>query len=290
MASEKTIILYPNASHDIGFGMTKKVGETLKEHGRHVIICRSTEDESAAADPPAGFETSGIDDALRSAEMIITFGGDGTILRAARAAAGQGIPILGINMGGKGFMTELEIEDIALIGSAAQGAYRIESLMMLDAEIIRDGRQIHSDFALNDVVVKGYNKIIDLTLFGDGHRISHFSGDGAVVATPTGSTAYSMAAGGPIVEPMAHNIIITPICAHVLETKPFVLVSDRRVSVEIGSARHNPAYLSVDGGYCVSIQSGDVINVCKSERYTRFVRLSKRSFYQKVSEKLGERL
>jgi NAD+ kinase len=98
-----------------------------------------------------------------------------------------------------------------------------------------------------------------------------------------------MAAGGPIVEPSAQNIIVTPICAHVLETKPFVLVSDRRVSVEIGAARRNPAYMSVDGGYCVSIQSGDIINVFKSERYTRFVRLSNRSFYQKVSEKLGER-
>ena len=289
MAVEKTIILYPNTEHDVGFGMTEMVGKILRDCGRHVVICRSAEDESDTADPPADYETAAIDDALRSAEMIITFGGDGTILRAARAAAGQGIPILGINMGDKGFMTELEIEDVRLVESAARGDYKVESLMMLDAELLRDGEPIHSDFALNDVVIKGYNKIIDLTLFGDGHRISRFSGDGAVIATPAGSTAYSMSAGGPIVEPSAHNIIITPICAHVLETKPFVLVSDRRVSVEIGAARHNPAYISVDGGYCVSIQSGDIINVCKSERYTRFVRLSNRSFYQKVSEKLGER-
>jgi NAD+ kinase len=99
-----------------------------------------------------------------------------------------------------------------------------------------------------------------------------------------------MAAGGPIVEPTAHNIIITPICAHTLEAKAFVLISDRRVSVEIGYRKHNPAYMSVDGGEHISIQCGDIINVCKSVRFTRLVRLSSRSFYKKVSEKLGEKI
>jgi NAD+ kinase len=161
--------------------------------------------------------------------------------------------------------------------------------MMLDVEVFRDGESICNDFALNDIVVKGDNKVIDLTLYGDQQRISRFSGDGAVIATPTGSTAYSMAAGGPIVEPSARNIIVTPICAHVLEAKSFVLVSNRLVSVKIGYKKQNPAYMSVDGGNHVRIQSGDILNVRESKKSTLFVRLSKRNFYTKVSEKLGER-
>ena len=287
MNDQKTIILYPNEEHDAGFTMAQKVGEILRQHGRHVVFCQPFCENATGTTPP-GYESEKIENALGQAELIITFGGDGTILRAARVAADHGVPILGINMGGKGFLTELEIDDIGLIEAAATGRYKIRSLMMLDVEVLRDEKLICNDFALNDVVIKGDNKVIDLMIFGDGQMISRFSGDGTVVATPTGSTAYSMAAGGPIVEPTVHNIIITPICAHLLETKPFVLDSDRRVSVEIGYKRRNPAYMSVDGGDRVIIQCGDIINIRKSARYTRFVRLTDRSFYQKVSEKLGE--
>ena len=283
------IILFPNAQRDIGFEMTRRVGEMLKKRGKLAVFCPVFDNDSAACIPPPGLQTVAIEDEIASAEMIITFGGDGTILRAARAAADLGVPILGVNLGGKGFIAELEAEDVNMIDKAITDGFKIENRMMLDVEVMRDGNIICRDFALNDAVIKGDNKVIDLMLFGDGQRISHFSGDGAVIATPTGSTAYSMAAGGPIVEPAAHNIIVTPICAHTLEAKSFVLVSDRRVSVEIGYRKRNPAYMSVDGGEHFSIQSGDVITVCKSDRYTRLVRLSRRSFYKKVSEKLGER-
>jgi len=289
MSDKRIIILYPNAERDPGFELTSKVNEMLTKSGKQTVFCPFFEDDSAQTILPPGFVIATLDDELPRAEMIITFGGDGTILRAARAAADWGAPILGINLGGKGFMAELEVEDVGMVDIASAGGYKIENRMMLDISVIRDGESIYENFALNDVVIKGSNKVIDLTLFGDGQKISHFSGDGAVIATPTGSTAYSMAAGGPIVEPSAQNIIITPICAHLLEARSFVLVSDRRVSVEIGYRKHNPAYMSVDGGDNTSIQSGDVINVGKSERYTRLVRLSSRSFYKKVSEKLGEK-
>ena len=289
MSEQKKIILYPNVQRDIGFVMTRRVCEILKRNGKRVVFCPESDDDTVVCAHPPDIETGLIDDEISSAEMIITFGGDGTILRAARAVADVGVPILGINLGGKGFIAELEAGDIGLIEKAATIGFNVENCMMLDIEAIRDGMTICRNFALNDVVIKGDNKVIDLMLFGDGQIISHFSGDGAVIATPTGSTAYSMAAGGPIVEPDAHNIIITPICAHTLEAKSFVLVSNRRVSVEIGYRKHNPAYMSVDGGRHISIQSGDVINVCKSNKYARFVRLSKRSYYKKVSEKLGEK-
>ena len=289
MGNQKKIILYPNAEHDIGFETSKKVCDILRNFGRNVAFCPVLSEDYPDCAPLSGIKPSDLRDELPDAEMIVTLGGDGTILHAARIAAGAGVPILGINMGGKGFLTELEIEDIALIGAAAKGEYRIGSRMMLDVEVKRGGEAVCKDRALNDIVIRGDSKVIELTLLGDGQRISHFSGDGAIIATPTGSTAYSMSAGGPIVEPAAQNIIVTPICAHVLEARSFVLVSDRRVSVEIGYRKHNPAYMSVDGCEQVDIQSGDVVNARKSRESTRFVRLSNRSFYKKVSEKLGEK-
>ena len=289
MSDQKKIILYPNPDRDIGYNMMRRVGDMLKNCSKQIVFCPVFDDDESAKIPPPGFEAAELADMLPSAEMIITFGGDGTILRAARAAAGLDVPILGINLGGKGFIAELEIDDIVLIDSVATGEYEIEDRMMLDVEVFRGGESVCRDYALNDVVIRGDNKVIDLTLFGDGHRISHFSGDGTVIASPTGSTAYSMSAGGPIVEPAAHNIIVTPICAHVLETKSYVLVSDRHVSIEIGYKKRNPAYMSVDGGDHIGIQSGDVVDVYKSEKITRLVRLSNRSFYKKVSEKLGEK-
>jgi len=291
MSNDRKIILLPNVQRDIGFETTQRVGEMLKKRGKLVVFCPVFDNDSVACIPPPNLKMVEIDDELSSAEMIITFGGDGTILRAARAAADLGVPILGVNLGGKGFIAELEAEDMKYmeyIDKAITEGFKIENRMMLDVEVVRDGETICRDFALNDAVIKGENKVIDLMLFGDGQRISHFSGDGAIIATPTGSTAYSMAAGGPIVEPAAHNIIVTPICAHTLEAKSFVLVSDRRVSVEIGHRKRNPAYMSVDGGEQISIQSGDIVNVSKSEKHARLIRLSSMSFYKKVSEKLGE--
>ena len=287
--SDRKIILFTKVSRDTGLEMTRKVDEMLKKNGRNTVFCPVYDDEDNFDIQMTGLEAAKLEDEAPSAEMIITFGGDGTILRAARIAANTGVPILGINMGGKGFMAELEVDEIDLINSAALGAYKTESRMMLDAEVIRGSKVVYRDFALNDIVLKGYNKVIDLTLYGDGHIISEFIGDGAVVSTPTGSTAYSMSAGGPIVEPTALNIIVTPICAHVLEAKPYVLASDRRVAIEVGHKKRSDAYMSADGGNRIEMLSGDVVNVSKSMRYTRLVRLSERSFYRKVSEKLGER-
>ena len=313
MLIDRKIIILTYADYDAGFVTSQRVIDILREQGRSYAFCmvsgnnRDGERIGNAGDNevcrddgvsekysgtgvdcclPEGVTVSELDEELHLAEMIITLGGDGTILRAARAAAGRAVPILGINLGGKGFLTELEMDEIELVRAAAAGEYKVGSRMMLDAEVRRDREVIFTDYALNDVVIKGDDKVIDLTLFGDGQRITGFSGDGAIVATPTGSTAYSMSAGGPIVEPAAHNIIVTPICAHVLEARPIVLDSDRRVSVELGDKKHNPAHVSVDGVSGMRLQSGDVINVRKSERFTRFVRLSDRSFYRKVSEKL----
>jgi NAD+ kinase len=279
------IILCPNAERDIDYSVTRKVAEMLINQNKEVVICPLFAKESSNNSGIEKYEISRLEDELTSAEMIITFGGDGTILRAARVAAKQEVPILGVNLGGKGFLTE--IEDIEDISAMLSQEYRIERRMMLDIVVKRDGKVIRNDFSLNDVVIKGDKKVIYLTLYGDEQKITNFSGDGAVIATPTGSTAYSMSAGGPIVEPSAHNIIVTPICAHVLAAKSFVLVPDRHVAVEIGVGKRNPAYMFVDGGEHVNLLSGDIIDVTKSDVYTLLICLSKGSFYQKVNEKLG---
>ena len=284
------IILYPNAENDIDFSVTVKVAEELSKLGREVALSPATFDDSDIPIPKTNLPVSSLEDELPHAEMIITFGGDGTILRAARTAAGFGVPILGINMGGKGFMAELEPNETEKLKSVAVGDYNIETRMMIDISIHRDAERVYKGFALNDIVIKGDNKLIEMGILADGHKITHFQGDGAVIATPTGSTAYSMSAGGPIVEPTAKNIVITPICAHILEAKSFVLVASRVVSVEIDAKKTTPAYISVDGGKHISVMSGDLIEVRNSAKKTKLVRFDDSSFYHKISTKLASRL
>jgi len=270
--SKKKVILYPNAVNDVDFKMAKHVGEIFEKSGW----------ETSMFAYPSHPDIS-------DADIVITFGGDGTILHAARAAADIAVPILGINMGGKGFIAELEADDIDLIKLVTTGEFNIETRMMINIEISRNGKILHSDFALNDIVIKGDNKVIEMTVYGDNEMITHFTGDGTIIATPTGSTAYSMSAGGPIVEPTAKNIIITPICAHVLEAKSFVLVATRVVTVDIDCKKGISAYVSVDGGTHTQVQSGDSIKISKSVKSTNLVRLSDKSFYHKISSKLISR-
>ncbi len=284
----RRILLCTNVKRDKNFALTLQVNELIKGCDASIVVCPLFDKRSVPPKAPKGLNVSDLDKELGGADMAIVFGGDGTILRAARAASLKSVPILGVNMGQKGFMAEIEKEDIALIPQAICGDYVLNRRMMLDMQLIRGGNVIHSDFALNDIVIAGVTKVIDVTLRGDGEKISHFSGDGAIVATPTGSTAYSMAAGGPIVEPGADSIIVTPICAHVLAIRSFVLAPDRHVSIELGAAKVNPAYLTVDGGSYIDLVSGDIVSVRKSQKETLLVHLSNRSFYAKVSEKLGE--
>ena len=284
------IILYPNAENDTDFKMATKIADEFHKISREVILCPAIFDDSDTPMPKTNLPVSRIEDELKDAEMVITFGGDGTILRAARAAAELGVPILGVNMGGKGFMAEIEPGEISKLKTVFTKEYNIEIRMMIDVCIHRAGEIIYQDYALNDIVIKGDNKVIEMGIFADNHKIMNFHGDGTVITTPTGSTAYSLSAGGPIVEPTAKNIIITPICAHVLEAKSFVLVANRVVRTEIESKKAVPAYVSVDGGTHIDVMSGDIIEVRNSAKKTQLVRIDDSSFYHKISTKLATRL
>jgi NAD+ kinase len=282
----KKVILFPNLDRDTGLTNTKKVYKLLCNSGVETVVCPFG--SGGLYQLESGMHFVSMEDALPDAGLIITLGGDGTILRAARTVVGIDIPLLGINLGHKGFLAELEPEEIALIQQVLNGDCKTEHRMMLDVCVYRNGKRIYSDFAFNDAVIGSIARVVELTVSGDGRRITSFSGDGVVMATPAGSTAYSMSAGGPIVEPSAENIIVTPICAHVLLAKAFVLAPDRVVTVEVGRSKENLVYLSADGGSSVNLALGDIVEVKKSGFQTRLIRFADKSFYERVSEKLGE--
>ena len=284
----KKIVLCPNLERDHDLELTKEVYKMLKSEHIDTVVCPLGA-EGSGIEIPEEMELESLETAFSEAEMIIAFGGDGTILQVARLAAEDRVPILSINLGKKGFMAELEREDIGLILKAIKEGYTKDRRLMLDVEVERGGKAIYSDFVLNDVVVGGIARIIDITVSGDGDKIISFSGDGVVVATPTGSTAYSMSAGGPIVEPTAEAIIVTPICAHVLVAKAYVLAPEREVTVEIGQLGGKTAYLSADGGESIFLESGDIIRIRRSMYKTHLVRIAGKSFYELVSRKLGDR-
>jgi len=247
-------------------------------------------EQGGRLDLPPNVPLGSLGEELADAGALVCFGGDGTILHAAHEANARGIPVLGINLGSVGFMAELEHGELSLLSRLAAGRFGIERRMMLDVAVRREGHVVFTEHALNDAVVtKGaVARVLDLEVTGDRAVISAFAGDGLVVATPTGSTAYSMAAGGPIVEPTTENIIVTPICGHSLHAKPFVLGAGRAVGVRLAPGGKKTAYLSVDGGRAFRIQPGDWVECRRSRQVTQLVKLTGRSFYERINQKLGK--
>ncbi len=284
------VILSPNPYRDRGLRAAQTARRLLADCGVESVICLPFElDENSRVELPAGVPLGKLKQELERADVLVCFGGDGTILHAARDANPRCIPVLGVNLGSVGFMAELESGELSLLSKLADGKFGIEKRMMLDVTVRREGKRVFSEIALNDaVVIKGaVARVLDLEVTGDRVVLASFSGDGVVIATPTGSTAYSLAAGGPIVEPTAENTIMTPISAHSLHVKPFVLDSGRVVGVRIAPGSRKTAYLSVDGGRAFKLQPGDWVECRKSAQVTRLVKLTGRSFYERINQKLG---
>ncbi len=282
------VVLCPNPYRDLELHLTLQVQQLLENAGYASVISPLFAD-GASERVPRSLSTVPLEDAISEAALLVPFGGDGTILHAARAAMERAVPILGVNLGTKGFMAELEPDEVALVVDAAAGKFPLKRRMMLDVALHREGTVVYSDAALNDAVVSGVVQCIRLSTYSDGQKMTEFSGDGIIIATPTGSTAYSMSAGGPLVEPMAENIILTPICAHVLAAKAFVLAPERVVTIHPGNLTGRQAILSVDGCRAMELQAGDEIVVKKSKFATLMVDTGRKSFYDVALEKLGER-
>lgn len=286
-----TVVLSPNPYRDRGLKAAQSAKRILEQNGVEVMVCLPfTLEEGSRVELPKGVDFVPLKEGLTKADILVCFGGDGTILHAAKDAEVYKVPILGVNMGSVGFMAELEYGELSQLSKLPAGRYSIEERMMLDVRAVRGGKTIFHDVALNDAVVtKGaVARVVDLSVYGDKVLISEFAGDGVIVSTPTGSTAYAMSAGGPIVEPTAQSIIFTPICAHALQAKAFVLDSERLVSVRMGTNSRKSAYLSVDGGRAFKLLPTDRVEITKSQRQTRLVKLTGRSFYELINQKLGK--
>lgn len=287
----KNVILTPNPYRDRNFQTVRNAIQILKDAGMRPTVCLPF-DVDKSFELPKDIRFSRLERELPGADVLVCFGGDGTILHTAKAATKRGIPILGVNIGTMGFMAELENTELHRLGQLASGDYTLDNRMMLDVTVQRDRDILFHDICLNDVVVtKGaVARIVYLSVECDGVQAMTCGGDGVIVATPSGSTAYSLSAGGPIVEPDARNIIITPICAHDMGSR-CVVASDRRVVTVrmVQNARRN-AYLSVDGGKALRLNMGDVATIRKSRFETKLVKLNNRSFYDVVNAKFQRKL
>ena len=282
----KSIILTPNPYRDNNFQTVRSALQILKNAGVQTRLCLPFEVDRSY-ELPKDLRFSRLDRELSNAEMVICFGGDGTILHMAKAATRRGVPVLGVNIGTMGFMAELESAELEKLAELAKGTYTLDSRMMLDVTVRRGQEILFHDICLNDVVVtKGtVARIAHLAVKCDNVPAMEIGGDGVILATPTGSTAYSLSAGGPIVEPEARNMIITPICPHEMGGRCIVASDQRTITVEMTRNARRNAYLSVDGGKAVRLNMGDVVTVKKSQMETKLVRLKQRSFYDVVSAK-----
>ena len=282
----KNIILTPNPYRDKNFQTVREAMAVLQSVGFQPKLCLPFEVDRNY-DLPRDLRFHKLERELPNADLVICFGGDGTILHMAKAATRRGIPILGVNIGTMGFMAELESTEMDKLALLAKGEYRLDSRMMLDVTVQRDRDIIFHDICLNDVVItKGaVARIVHLEVKCDGVQAMECGGDGMVIATPTGSTAYSLSAGGPIVEPEAQNIIITPICAHDVGSRCIVTSHKRVINVGIVRNARRNAFVSVDGGKALRLNMGDVVTVKKSNLETKLMRLKDRSFVDVVNVK-----
>ena len=282
----KRVILSPNPYRDKNFQTLLEAKRILNEAGVETRICLPFEVDRTY-DLPRDIRFSRMDRELPNASMVICFGGDGTLLHMAKAATRNGIPVLGVNIGTMGFMAELESSELDQLARIANDDYTIDHRMMLDVTVHRDRDIIFHDLCLNDVAItKGaVARIVHLKVKCDDVQAMECGGDGIVVATPTGSTAYSLSAGGPIVEPDADSILVTPICAHDVASRCIVTSDKLTISVTMTQNAKRNAYLSVDGGKALRMNMGDVATIRKSNLCTKLVRLKDRSFFDVVNMK-----
>lgn len=280
------IVLVANVFRDAGFAKARGIYDLLTEAGHTVVVSPVFLPEWDASMLP-GMQSMELELAAENASLAVVMGGDGTILYVADQTRGKEIPIIGINLGGKGFLAGLEESETDVLLQVAAGRRRISRRMTLDVTLEREGEIVFSQCVLNDVVIHGANvECIGILAKCDGVPVTNFTGDGIIVATPTGSTAYSMSAGGPLVEPDNENIILTPICPHSMTGKSFVLLPNRTVTVEPERIHDRPAVLTADGGECVPLLKGDCVRIRKSETYVLLAESGARSFYENAFKKL----
>jgi NAD+ kinase len=225
---------------------------------------------------------------LKEVDLIISLGGDGTLLRAARLAATEGTPVFGVNLGGLGFLTQIGIDDLGKsLEKLYQERYFLDERMMLSCTVKRREKEIKKFSALNDVVIgKGaFARIICLATYVNNDYVITYSADGLVVSTSTGSTAYSLSAGGPIVNPNINSIILTPICPHTLSARPFIIGEDDQVKITL-EVSEEEVMVTIDGQEGFTLEPNDEVIIKKSDHKARLITFKEKSFYAILREKL----
>ncbi len=242
--------------------------------------------------------TTGANELAREAlaeqvDLMIVLGGDGTLLSAARALGSHKVPILAVNLGGLGFLTSVTLDELyPLLDQVLAGNHRISERMMLDAEILRGGQVAERQCALNDAVANkaAIARMLEFDVYVDGNSVGRYRADGLVVATPTGSTAYSLAAGGPIIDPALDAFVITPICPHMLTNRPLVVPDTARIEIDFAPAEE-PVYITLDGQIGFQLKPKDRVSITKSKNRVALVRPPEKTYFQVLRSKLkwGER-
>jgi NAD+ kinase len=228
------------------------------------------------------------------AELVVVLGGDGTLISVARLMGDRGVPILGVNLGSLGFLTEITVDELyPVLESCLAQEHRVSERMMLHVEVEREGRELARHHVLNDVVInKGaLARIIDLETHVNSFYLTTFKADGLIISSPTGSTGYSVAAGGPIIHPAMNCLVITPICPHTLTNRPIVVGDDNLITVTLTSHHDEDVFLTLDGQVGVAIKCGDVVRVRRAQCNTNLVMSRSKDYFEVLRTKLkwGER-
>lgn len=222
-------------------------------------------------------------------ECVIVLGGDGTLIQASRDLAGRNLPLFGVNMGHLGYLTQIccERDILTAMDDLLADRYRLEHRMMLQGRVISDGRTVAEDIALNDIILGRMGlHTLKYDLYVNGEFFNEYTADGMIMATPTGSTAYNLSAGGPIAAPKSDLIIMTPICPHTLNSRSIVLSSENRIMLKVTGGEDREQFLSFDGDTVVKLRRGDRIEVERSEITTTLVQLSQVSFLENIRKKM----
>lgn len=273
-----------NVDRDVGFKYTRIVAECITGMGGHICIQPHVYNH-------LGFGESFPDEDMlyAASDLVICLGGDGTFLKVVRKIYKKKLPILGINLGNLGFLTDIDRNDIEnAVRHLFNKEYTLEERLMLQTAIIRDGKVIARDVALNDIVISrgAISRILHVKTYINDMFVDNFPGDGLIVSSPTGSTAYTLSAGGPIVEPDTNVIIVTPICPHILYSRSFITPADRVVRAEVDEDFHHIAMVTVDGQEGYEVVGGDAIEVRKSEHTIQLVRMNTRNFFNILRTKI----
>lgn len=273
----KKFYIITNETKDDKYVVTKKIKDYIESHGRECILCKDQ-----------NYKRNIEIELPKDIECAIVIGGDGTFIQASRRLFGLEIPMLGVNLGTLGYLTEVELQNVETsLDKLLAGEYVIENRMMLHGSV--DDRI--RDVALNDIVItrNGSLRIINFKLYVNGQFLNSFNADGIIVSTPTGSTAYNLSAGGPIVEPTAELLVLTPICSHALNSSSIILSPEDEIVIEIGSRRGEltkDAAITFDGSDISVLQTGDKIRIKRAWETAKIVKLSEISFLETLREKM----